>query len=89
MAGSPPMSMFTPQERPRLAPSVDREKYLCCKCRDLLRPPVRQTSCGHRLCLLCLDDHLKSSNTLCPGQDLEDEPCVDLAEDGAVSLFSV
>ena len=70
---------------PKFPPSVDIEKYKCCKCLSVLRPPVRQTICGHRLCGSCLEEVLKSDDTMCPGQAFDDEGCVDLKEADAVS----
>ena len=86
MATSPSVSLFSADIIPKFPAGVDVEKYKCCKCLGMLRPPVRQTICGHRLCGACLDEVLGSDNTMCPGQAYDDEGCADLSEPDAVRL---
>ena len=52
----------------------------------MLRPPVRQTMCGHRLCAICLEEVLQSENTMCPGQEDDEEECVDLKSPDSVNV---
>ena len=89
-AASPMASLFIAETQlPRFTEAVDIDKYRCVKCKQMLRPPVRQTMCGHRMCAICLDELLQSDDTMCPGEDDDDEDCVDLKLPDAVSsLFS-
>ena len=49
------------------------EKYMCANCKKLLRPPIKQTKCGHRLCDECVNKMFEQQEEMpCPG----DEDCV-------------
>lgn len=55
---------------------TERERFKCVKCTETLRPPVKQTQCGHRLCSLCVDEIRHSGGSMvCPGGEPD---CVSL-----------
>ena len=92
MATASPMasSIFVADvQLPRFTEAVDVEKYKCVQCQGMLRPPVRQTMCGHRLCAICLEEVLQSENTMCPGQEDDEEECVDLKSPDSVNVTQI
>ena len=45
-------------------------RYDCAFCSQTLQPPVKQTSCGHRMCAMCVDNLFSSDViTECPGNE--------------------
>ena len=62
------------------------EKYLCVSCNHLLKPPIRQTPCGHRICEQCILMNLFAEHEEidCPGNE---EDCVKLRKDEVKKLF--
>lgn len=47
---------------------TEKQRFQCVQCKETLRPPVKQTQCGHRLCSICLDEIRNSDgDTVCPG----------------------
>ena len=60
------------------------DKYECVHCKRTLRPPVKQTQCGHRLCGICVDEvFAEGENVACPG----DEDCDTLTRKQVRSYF--
>ena len=75
----PPTSLAMPSVVMNLAEEVSfvhklDDKYICLVCHNALRPPVLQTSCGHRLCSACVPDLFKDCNEImCAGGEEECE----------------
>ncbi|XP_013383071.1 TNF receptor-associated factor 3-like [Lingula anatina] len=61
------------------------ERYKCAKCKDALLNPM-QTSCGHRICELCLDSLFGENQVevMCPGGE---EDCDKLNKNDVNSVF--
>ena len=61
-------------------------KYDCCYCSKTLQPPVKQTSCGHRVCASCVEQLFSTGDTvMCPEKD---EDCGTISKN-QVSLTEV
>ena len=79
MMQNPPTSLAVSMAVINLAEGVTfvhnlDEKYICLVCNNALRPPVLQTSCGHRLCSVCVPDLFNDCDeVMCPGGEEECE----------------
>ena len=63
--------MATLEKLPTFAKELDM-KYICEFCKNILRPPVKQTPCGHRFCAQCVVDMFgEHSESKCPGNEDE------------------
>ena len=70
----------TPPESslPEFVKPID-DKHLCAKCGQLLRPPVKQSLCGHRMCSKCVEEMFNGVEEVeCPGRE---DDCVPLRKD--------
>ena len=64
-------------QSPTLVHALD-EKHICVFCRNLLRPPIKQTLCGHRVCETPCEKEMFSGGeerVKCPGNE---EDCCEL-----------
>lgn len=62
------------------------EEYMCCMCRKPFREPW-QTSCGHRMCMQCIERRLADAGDAgfqCPGNKKE---CVPITREMVRNYF--
>ena len=72
-------TVFAPHEVPVLVDeSLNTPHMTCVQCRNLLRPPVQQTPCGHRMCQACVE-HIFDYRIVshCPAKCTD---CVDITK---------
>ena len=62
-------SNFSTAEELTFVDQVD-EKFACISCKNVLRPPVLQAICGHRICQICAHLLLEHEEEVqCPGKE--------------------
>ena len=61
-----------PPDKILFVKEVDKAKYTCPHCERILRPQVKQTPCGHRLCGACVDDLFENARHICCPANEED-----------------
>ena len=50
--------------------NIDKAKYTCPYCQKILRPRVKQTPCGHRLCGVCVEQMFEhEEHVTCPANE--------------------
>src|SRR6056300_445787 len=71
-------TMLETAEEPEFVILEEMEKLKCCVCKQVLRIPM-QTSCGHRICKMCVETLFKdkTGSVICPAAE---EDCCPLIE---------